>query len=195
MCAPLLAQLKKHWKHECDPMSNEFSKEQIRAVVRDALREALPGINTGNRSTPRTSVANCALMKKMHQSLKSNGSTPVSVDVGTRVKLNEFARDLTKCLQDKDVEALVLSGRIEFNLINGKQSRNDTSRKAADVDRTDAGVQGDEHSLESGVLTESKILMLAKKYQRVVIGRKVVLTPLAMERARKVDLEIVRQSL
>jgi len=45
----------------------------------------------------------------------------------------------------------------------------------------------------SGVLTETKLVALAKAHSKIVVGNDVAITPLARDRARELKIEIVRQ--
>ena len=170
-----------------------ISTEQIRSVVRDALREALP---EGTNSLTKRNVPNCQLMKHILSSISEDDKSPVVVKVDNDRQLNLFVKELAQCLQDQNVQALISAGRLNFKLQtnqNGSRHHNTgntarrSSLKNAPVNRQT------EIDLDKGVLTESKILTLAKTKQRIEIDRKVVVTPLAMERARKVGLEILRR--
>ena len=173
---------------------NTYSSDQIRAVVREALLEALPGATNGGR--PQKQMPDCPLMKQILESIATNCKSGIVVDVATDRKFNEFLKNFAKCLHDQDVEALILSNRLKFELENSERQRsrnlNVSPHKSSYQSRkTDDGQSNG--CLDSGVLTESKVLALAKTNQCIEIGSKVVLTPLAKDRARKVGLKIVRQ--
>ncbi len=173
---------------------SKFSEEQIRQAVREALLEALPTI--GPKRNDSKAVTNCALMTQILESIGNNCKTPIKVDVGNNRKFGELIRDLVKCVADKNVEAMILSNRLKFELNGPESERSSTPIPTSRVpDRHDSSARRDvaDGWLETGVLTESKILALAKTNKRVVISNKVVLTPLAKDRARTVGLEIVRQ--
>lgn len=171
-------------------MDANFSEEQIRQAVREALLEAIPA--SDNNRTDRKVVGNCALMAQILESIGNNCKTPIKVDIDDGCKFNDFVRDLVKCVTDKNVEAMILANRLKFELQSASNRRSAPVRPP-EREKTSNGHKANEGHLESGVLTESKILALAKTTKRVVIGSKVVLTPLARDRARTVGLEIVRQ--
>ncbi len=172
----------------------KFSEKQIRQAVREALLEALPA--GGHERNDRKALTNCALMTQILESIGNNCKTPIKVDVENNRKFSEFVRDLVKCLADKNVEAMILSNRLKFELNCPKSERPSIptpAKRASDRHNNSARRDVTDGRLETGVLTESKILALAKTSKRVVISDKVVLTPLAKDRARTVGLEIVRQ--
>lgn len=171
-------------------MDANFSEEQIRQAVREALLEAIPA--SDNNRTDRKVVGNCALMAQILESIGNNCKTPIKVDIDDGCKFNDFVRDLVKCVTDKNVEAMILANRLKFELQSASNKRS-TPVRPPEREKTSNGHKAIDGHLESGVLTESKILALAKTTKRVVIGSKVVLTPLARDRARTVGLEIVRQ--
>ncbi len=174
--------------------SNTYSSDQIRAVVREALREALPSEKNGRH--PQKQVPNCPLMKQILETIATNCKSGIVVDVATDRKFNEFLKNFAKCLHDQDVEALILSNRLKFEVKNSEKQRGqnlhvNSHKSSHQSQNTDDGQSNG--CLDSGVLTESKVLALAKTNQCIEIGSKVVLTPLAKDRARKVGLKIVRQ--
>jgi hypothetical protein len=52
---------------------------------------------------------------------------------------------------------------------------------------------GEGARLSAGVLTETKLVALAKAHSKILIGNDVAITPLARDRARELKIEIVRQ--
>lgn len=171
----------------------EFSKEDIRRAVREALREAIP---VSNRSSRQSSTVNSPLMKQILASVKDNCKYPVVVDLSSDRKVNQFAVDLAKCLQDSNVAGLIRSGKMKFQTSAPNKSNQPTvrtSHSSSNTERRQANEMKTNGRIESGVLTESKILTLAKNHQKIEVGRGVILTPLAKDRARRLKIEIVRQ--
>lgn len=175
---------------------SEFSREQIRLAVREALLEALPP--AGKEHKPEPVAPNCQLMKQVLESVKGNCKTPVAVDLSSERKLNEFAIDLAKCMQDQNVAGLIRSGRMKFrssdaghrngsDATSGRRNSNSQSNDKPKIDTDSTG------RIETGVLTESKVLALAKNHSCIEVSRNVILTPLARDRARRLKLQIVRQ--
>ena len=172
--------------------SSTISREQIRAVVREALREVIPQDSGKPRANPP--APNCLLMKKIYGALKSEGESLVELNIGNDEQLNNFVRDFAKCLHDSSLEALIMSGRLRFKL--KRHSIEFTEPPRPETKSADAGqqeVKRAEARVETGMLSEAKVADLAKRSQRIVIGKQVVLTPLAKDRARAIGIEIVRQ--
>ncbi len=173
-----------------------FSREEIRLAVREALLEALPPAD--KKRKPEPLAPNCELMKQILESAKGNCKTPVAVDLGNERKLNEFAIDLAKCMQDQNVAGLIRSGRMKFqssetghrNGSDAPSRRTNRSSESNGKSKTETDSTG---RIETGVLTESKVLALAKNHSCIEISRNVILTPLARDRARRLKLQIVRQ--
>lgn len=175
-------------------MGLNFSEEQIRQAVREALSEAIPA--SEDRFAGSKSAGNCELMKQILESISNNCNTPVRVDIDNGRKFGNFVRDLVKCAADKNVEAMILANRLKFEVNGVGNSRAvpvGTTNRATERGQWSNGHEMNDGRLESGVLTESRTLALAKFSKRVVIGSKVVVTPLARDRARAIGLEIVRQ--
>ena|SRR5687767_6448968 len=68
-----------------------------------------------------------------------------------------------------------------------------SSRPAQYAGAPDRPARQGSFSLATGVLTEALVTKLATGHQKILIGREVVVTPLARERARMLKVEIVRQ--
>ena len=173
-----------------------FSREEIRLAVREALLEALPPAD--KKRKPERAVPNCQLMKQILESAKGNCKTPVAVDLSNERKLNEFAIDLAKCMQDQNVAGLIRSGRMKFrssdaghrNGSDAPSGPNNSNSESIGKLKIDTDFTG---RIETGVLTESKVLALAKNHSCIEVSRNVILTPLARDRARRLKLQIVRQ--
>ncbi len=171
-----------------------FSREEIRQAVREALHEALPP--TDRRQVSATKVTNCRLMKKILESAQGNFKTPVPVEIDSDRAINDFAIDLTKCLQDENVAALIRSGRVKFHSAvdsHSTQAAPPTKTLAAEHRHGSSERAVIDGRITSGVLTESKILTLAKNHSRIEVSKDVILTPLAKDRARRLNIKIVRQ--
>ena len=172
--------------------SNAISRDQIRAAVREALREVLPQIS--DRPSKKTSAPSCLLMKKILGVLKSDRESLVELNVANDKQLNNFVVDFAKCLRDKDVEAMILSGRLRFKLRGSSSEHPQSSQITTSHSTTNQQkLKPVDERIERGMLSEAKIAKLAERSQRIVISKKVVLTPLAKDRARAMGIEIVRQ--
>lgn len=172
--------------------SSAISREQIRTAVREALREVIPQ-NSG-KPRPNPPAPNCLLMKKIYGALKSEDESLVELNIGNDEQLNNFVRDFAKCLHDSSVEAMIMSGRLRFRLKRHSVAYAEPSRsetKSASASQQE--IKRDDARVETGMLSEAKVADLAKRNQRIVIGKQVVLTPLAKDRARAIGIEIVRQ--
>ncbi len=170
-----------------------FSRDEIRRAVREALLEALP---VEQKKTGSISAPNCRLMKQLLESVQSDGRKSVVVDLSSDRKVNEFAQDLAKCLQEKHVAELVLRGRLKFQTASragADQSSVKPSSSEGKSGRPSPNAAAVNGRIETGVLSESKVLALSKTHQRIEVGKGVILTPLAKDRARRLKIEIVRQ--
>ncbi len=173
----------------------EFSRDEIRRAVREALLEALPPAD--KNKAPYVASSDCPLAKQILACAKVNFKTAVTIDLGSNSKVNEFANSLAKCLQDQNMAALIRSGRVKFQssaeTVSGRVS------KSSNQSVPEHGRKGVDHGacsgrMESGVLTESKVMALAKNQtSRIEVSRGVILTPLARDRARQLNIQIVRQ--
>ncbi|MGE0008215.1 MAG: hypothetical protein AB7S92_21860 [Parvibaculaceae bacterium] len=151
-----------------------ISSEEIRQLVREALRELVP------TSRARSETAGGALLSRLRAALADPKRASVEVRIDDAHDLAAFARDLLQA--PEEVRAGILSGKIALALAQ----RAPGAGPAAPMPSRAA------HQIAKGVVTETMIAEIGKTSDRLVIGKGVVVTPLARDRAREVKLEIVR---
>jgi hypothetical protein len=150
-----------------------ISSEEIRQLVRQTLRELLPA----NRIKPEAGEG--TLSARLRSARTDPKALPIAVRMDNAADLNAFARDLLQV--PEDVRIGILSGKIQFGLAQGSVSAGPapTTRRS-------------QHQISKGVVTEIMVVEIGKTNDRLVIGKGVVVTPLARDKAREVKLEIVR---
>ncbi|QIG46576.1 hypothetical protein G5V57_01665 [Nordella sp. HKS 07] len=153
-----------------------LSSTEIRQLVREALRELLPAV----RSSPATGGGG-SLLSRLRSALVEPKPAPVEIRIETAGDLNTFARDLLQA--QEDVRTGVLSGKIQFGL---------ASRAGGTASVAASATPRSPHQISKGVVTEIMVTEIGKSHDRLLIGKGVVVTPLARDRAREVKLEIVR---
>jgi hypothetical protein len=52
---------------------------------------------------------------------------------------------------------------------------------------------GGTYEVKSGVLSEPRIVEIARSHRKIILGAEVVLTPLARDKAREMRIELTRQ--
>ena len=159
----------------------EYSKEQIRAAVRDALRESLPVPQQQEISSLDSEFA-----RKLRRAMTRSHS-PVEVAIGSSRELNEFVKELSMCMEDDKIKLACRRGQLRFELRNKATAPKRSSRP--NHTSANSEISCSDYFMDSGVLTESAVLKLAKQHQQIVLGPKVVLTPLAKDRARSVNIK------
>jgi hypothetical protein len=148
-----------------------ISSDEIRKLVREALRELVPSAKT------RIEASGGTLLSRLRAALADPKLARVEVKADNEADLTAFARDILQA--SEDIKAGVLSGKIKFNPMGRVQG------VAPVQPRT-------QHQIQKGVVTEVMIAEIGKTSDRLIIGKGVVVTPLARDRAREVKLEIVR---
>lgn len=156
-----------------------MSEGELRAMVREVLREALAarkrGAGSATTSGPTLSAAPTA---------SSNGATAPAVEpvaITTDADLAAFVRRLTALLDDPATGAAVRSGRHRFMLAAGNRTAPAPSIVPAPA--APAAV------VLSGTVTEAKIAANAKA-GTIVLAPGAVVTPLARDKARALGLKL-----
>lgn len=151
-----------------------ISSNEIRQLVREALRELLPAVKA-KQATGGT------LLSRLRAALGEPKPAPVEVRIDGAGDLNAFARDLLQA--QEDVKVGILSGKIQFGL---------TGRNGVASGVAAAAAPRGPHQISKGVVTEVMVTEIGRSHDRLIVGKGVVVTPLARDKAREVKLEIVR---
>lgn len=146
-----------------------ISSQEIRQLVRDALRELLPATKV------KPEMDGGTLLARLRSALADPKTSGVAVRMDRADDLNAFARDLLQV--PEDIRIGILSGKIQFGLARAALA---------------PAARRSQHQISKGVVTEIMVAEIGKTNDRLVIGKGVVVTPLARDKAREVKLEIVR---
>ena len=142
--------------------------EMLRALVRDALREALSGANGA------TEIAKALTVQTKPAQLVEVVSLNTDSDVKSLVN-----RVLDMAADPQSLAAL-REGTIVFQLSN--QSSQHSSNGSSTT------------RIEKGAVTESTIRKAAESGSTLIVARKVVVTSLARDKARDLGVTIIRES-
>jgi hypothetical protein len=150
------------------------SSQEIRQLVREALRELAPAGKT------RPETASGTLLSRLRAAVNDPKRSTVEVGIDNAGELAAFARDLLQV--PEDVRIGILSGKIGLSLAPRAQG----TAHAVPARRRAP------HQIAKGVVTEIMVAEIGKTSDRLIIGKGVVVTPLARDKAREMKLEIVR---
>jgi hypothetical protein len=150
-------------------------REAIRALVRQVLRDALP---EAVREKIAAQAADAAAPKKKNEArvAEPDAAKTEEVAIATDAELAAFVHRVIE--QRETIQA----GRLKFRLKR--------ARKSADAD---AAPRGGSERIDKGIVTEKKVMAAAKAGKKLVVGKGVVLTPLARDKARQLGVEIERE--
>jgi hypothetical protein len=149
-----------------------IASEEIRQLVREALRELVPA----GKARPEASAG--TLLSRLRAALADPKRPNVEVRIDDANDLAAFARDLLQA--PDDIRIGIVSGKITLGLAGGRAGLAVPAQQRAP------------HQIAKGVVTEIMVAEIGKTSDRLVIGKGVVVTPLARDKAREVKLEIVR---
>lgn len=163
-------------------------------MVREVLRDALPEmIKTGGalRATAEKPAVGAPPAARPEPTMKKAAPVhPVSreraaeeVSLQNDQDLARFVRRLVQLLEDPDAREAVKAGRHQFKL-----KRPSSAMPAAPSARATGTIE----KILKGVVKENTVIDAAKAGARLVIGRGVVVTPLARDKARQLGVQIER---
>ena len=152
-----------------------IDRDAIRAMVRQVLRDALP---EAVREKIAAQAADAAAPKKKNETrpADSEASKVEEVSIASDAELAAFVR---RVIEQREA---IQAGRLKFRL---KRARKSTE--------TESAPRGGSERIDKGIVTEKRVMAAAKAGKRLVVGKGVVLTPLARDKARQLGVEIERE--
>ena len=152
-----------------------IDREAIRAMVRQVLRDALP---EAVREKIAAQAADAAAPKQKKSEARPAESETSKVEDVVLVTDTELAAFVRRVIEQREA---IQSGRLKFRLKR--------ARKAAEAEPTKGGSE----RIDKGIVTEKKVMAAAKAGKRLVVGKGVVVTPLARDKARQLGVQIERE--
>ncbi len=146
-------------------MTLPVDREELRALVREALRDALPELVAASVTTT------------------TNGTTTAPGPRVEVVRVTDDADLAAFATRVLDLADDVSSGRVGFRLAG-----------AAPAGAAPAPRPAAEHRIDTGAVSERHVRAAERAGTRLVLGPRAVLTPLARDRARASGVEIVRET-
>lgn len=159
-----------------------IDREELRGLVRQALKEALAG-GPSEPSPVAPASQPGDLTGEMRAALAKGKPARLTVAVGGGADLDRLARAVAEA--DASVKAAIVAGDLRFDLAS-------PATGAAPKPAGKAAARG-AYRMETGVLSELKLVEIARGHDRILIGSDVVMTPLARDKARELKVELVRQ--
>lgn len=141
--------------------------DALRALVREMLRELVPNERA---QRPGTTAA------------APEAPRIEAVSISNDAELQALIRRVLDLSADPAGREALRSGRHGFRLADNSAAPV-VERAKGEVDR-----------IETGVLSESKVIGLARSGRRIVLGKRVVVTPLARDKARQLGVKLERET-
>lgn len=151
------------------PDSSALTSDLLRSVIREVLNDVVG-----------TEVAAAA---------GSGRRLPAGtvVRISSQADLDAAVRRLLADAADPKKRADIEAGRVRFHLVATA-----SSEAGSAPSRSPAG-SSPGHRVDKGPLTERHVIAAARETTVIIIGERVVVTPLARERARATGIEIRRE--
>ena len=166
-------------------------------LVRQALKEALGGTAAMAKAAPepprRQDAASVVAEPQagfslaLRAALAKGRPARIAVRVASAADLDRFARDIAEASGQPDLKSAIASGDLGFDLAGGAPGQ------AAAPAGSKAPPNSVTYEITSGVLSETKIVDIARSHRKILVGAGVVLTPLARDKARELKVELTRQ--
>lgn len=159
-------------------MTAQLNSEALRRLVREILREAIPaGVQAATKTPARDATSRAASARREE-----------SVAIGSDAELKAFVARLLHLFEDPAGREALRSGRHVFRL--GQAAPGDSRGGNGRVQSAEGGAG----RLDKGVLSEARLVSLAKTGKRITLGKGVTVTPLAKDKARQLGVKLERES-
>jgi hypothetical protein len=171
-----------------------IDRESMRRMVRDVLREALPEAIKAKgalraaaekAAVAASSAAHVAPAAKAAHSARPAPSdrqgAAEEVSLESDQDLTKFVRRLMQLLEDPTAREAIKTGRHQFKL-----------KRPAVAVAPQVRPTGTVEKIIKGVVKENTVVAAAKVGARLLIGKGVVITPLARDKARQLGVQIER---
>lgn len=146
--------------------------EMLRSLVREALRDALGGAS-GASDIAKALAGNATPAQKPAQVVEM-------VSLSTDSEVTSFVNRILDLAADGKTLSALRQGEIVFQLTEQLKTNGATNPGTTRIDK--------------GAVTESTIRKAAESGSTLILGRKVVVTSLARDKARDLGVTIVRES-
>jgi hypothetical protein len=173
-------------------LDREAVRRMVREVLRDALPEAIKTSGALRAAAEKLAVGAASAIRSEPAANKAASVRPATsgrvaeeVSLQTDQDLARFVHRLVQLLEDPDAREAVKAGRHQFKL-----KRPSSAMPAV----PSARAAGTTEKILKGVVKENTVIDAAKAGARLVIGRGVVVTPLARDKARQLGVQIERDS-
>jgi hypothetical protein len=179
-------------------MSAPVSRDEIRHMVRELLRDAVARVSCGGgeaalpEETPAAPMRTAevgGLSERVRAALADGGSG-IEIVIVSDSDLNAFAQQVALCALERDLLGAIAANRVRFRLAVGGGPEAVTAKQA--VAPVAPVKDGDAYHWEQGLLNETKVTEIARTHAKLMLGRRALLTPLAWDRARSLGLQVVR---
>jgi len=169
----------------------KIDREELRALVRQALKDALgAGPGAGAKpSAPAVAEGAGELARLVRKAVADGRRAEISIALRTPDDADRFARHVAEASSDPEVKAAILAGKVRFVPVGPAPAAAAPRPVAAAPPVQAAGA----YEMASGVLSETRLVEIARSHKRIAIGAGVVLTPLARDKARELKIELTRQ--
>lgn len=154
----------------------QSDSDALRTLVREVLRDLVPTA----RAQGLGATVNAAEAPRVE-----------SVSISSDAELQALIRRVLDLSAEPGGREALRSGRHGFRLANGGGA----PEPAAPEPAAPGGPERNgEQRIDSGVLSESKVIGLARSGRRIVLGRRVAVTPLARDKARQLGVKLERET-
>jgi len=157
-------------------MNEHLDSKALRRMVREVLREVLPaGLGAGAPGATQPGAERVE-----------------TVSIRNDAELAAFVERLLGLCVERGTREALHSGRYRFRLHPDRGADTPGPEMARDggsaAGRNDDAVQ----RFERGVLSEARVVKFAQSAQRIVVNQRVMVTPLARDKARQLGVKLER---
>lgn len=167
-------------------MDRPVDSETLRSTVREVLRDLLPTLTGQAPAAARGPRAGQAASVRTRPA--AGGARSEEVSITNDQELAAFVQRLLHLFADPGAREALRTGRHAFRLVAAAPHPGLPCSAAPP-----AASAGESERFDQAVLSESKVISLARAGRRIVLGERVVVTPLARDKARQLGVKLERE--
>jgi hypothetical protein len=176
--------------------------DALRELARQTLRDLLPVVAAADRAVSPVQAIPPGGDVRVNGGILASAAGSAAAGPGGAVRavrlasdddLHSFVVEVLRLADDPRRRQEMLAGRLRFTLAGLAGSGHDYTGTSAGWPAASAGTPPTVRRIDKGAVTERAVIAAAKAGERLVLGPRAVLTPLARDKARALGVPVEKE--
>ena len=184
------------------PVRGLAGPDALRELARQTLRDLLPVVAAADRAVSPVQAIPPGGDVRVNGGILASAAGSAAAGPGGAVRavrlasdddLHSFVVEVLRLAGDPRRRQEMLAGRLRFTLAGLAGSGHDYTGTSAGWPAASAGTPPTVRRIDKGAVTERAVIAAAKAGERLVLGPRAVLTPLARDKARTLGVPVEKE--